>query len=359
MNANHFTISAFVIVLGGLSLLRLILPAQEFSFAERRALSKLPAVSPETLSSGEFMDEFEDFAADSFPFREGFRAIRSAIALGALRMSDKDGIYVDSAVGIGKFEKANMSSLRLVAGRMKEAAASAGDCNIYMAFVPDKSAYASSFYPGFDIEAASGFFRSALPNAVPINLSNSLSAESYYKTDLHWSQPSLGNVLETLGQAMSFPAHPTNPFKTFGNFSGVYKGQLALPTSLSDSMDYIDIPGVKAFYCNDSGAWEEGGVYSAEGFESADPYNFFLRGPCPAIVLENPNVLQGKTLYLFRDSFSSSLAPLLAQSYAKTVLIDLRYLSGKALERIADFEPGSDVLFLYGSLFLNSFADWE
>jgi hypothetical protein len=359
MNANRYTLAAFVLVLGGLFLLRLILPQQEFSFAERRPLNKLPDMSLKTLASGEFMDDFEGCAADSFPFRDGFRAVRAGVALGAFRMSDKDGIYVDSSVGIGKFEKINSASLRLVAGKMEEAMAVVGECSIYMAFVPDKSSYASTFYPGFDMDAASSFFEQALPKAIPIDLSGSLAADCYYKTDLHWSQPALGKVVETLGQAMSFSVKPLDPFKTFGSFSGVYKGQLALPTDLTDSMDYIEIPGAKALYCSEAGSWEEGGLYSEEGFESVDPYNFFLRGPSPAIQIENPNALEDRTLYLFRDSFSSSLAPLLAQSYKKTVLIDLRYLSAKALAQLVDFEPGSDVLFLYGSLFLNSFANWE
>ncbi|MDR2752359.1 MAG: hypothetical protein LBC41_17015 [Clostridiales bacterium] len=359
MNANRLTLAAFVLVLGGFFLLKLILPQQEFSFAERRPLNSLPDMSLESLASGEFMDEFEGYAADSFPFRDGFRAVRAGVALGAFRMSDKDGIYVDSATGIGKFEKINAASLRLVARKMEEAVGVVGDCNIYMAFVPDKSAYASTFYPGFDMDEASSFFEGALPNAMPIDLSGSLSADSYYKTDLHWSQPALGRVVEALGQAMSFSVKPLDSFKTFGSFNGVYKGQLALPTALVDSMDYIEITGATALYYSEAGSWEEGEIYSKEGFESVDPYNFFLRGPCPAIQIENPNALEDRTLYLFRDSFSSSLAPLLAQSYKNLVCIDLRYLSANALAQLVDFKPGSDVLFLYGSLFLNSFADWE
>lgn len=60
----------------------------------------------------------------------------------------------------------------------------------------------------------------------------------------------------------------------------------------------------------------------------------------------------GKELLLFRDSFGSSIAPLLLENYSKITLIDLRYLSKDILENYIEFE-NQDVLFLYSTLVLN------
>jgi hypothetical protein len=67
---------------------------------------------------------------------------------------------------------------------------------------------------------------------------------------------------------------------------------------------------------------------------------------------ENPP----RTLYIFRDSFTSSLAPLLAASdaYGKIVLIDLRYIDSRVLDQFVTFEDGSDALFLYSAQILNN-----
>ena len=55
---------------------------------------------------------------------------------------------------------------------------------------------------------------------------------------------------------------------------------------------------------------------------------------------------------LFRDSFGSSLAPLLLSGYRKVTLVDLRYIASSQLERFITFTD-QDVLFLYSSLILN------
>ena len=56
---------------------------------------------------------------------------------------------------------------------------------------------------------------------------------------------------------------------------------------------------------------------------------------------------------IFRDSFASSLAPLLAEGYSKITLVDIRYLSPVLLGRFVDFH-GQDVLFIYSTLVINN-----
>ena len=85
-----------------------------------------------------------------------------------------------------------------------------------------------------------------------------------------------------------------------------------------------------------------------------DPYDFFLNGPQALVFLESKELVSGRTLYLFRDSFGSSLAPLFLGSYDKVVLIDLRYIDSRILTDFVKFESGSDVLFLYSSQVLGS-----
>ena len=62
----------------------------------------------------------------------------------------------------------------------------------------------------------------------------------------------------------------------------------------------------------------------------------------------------GKKLYLFRDSFSSSLAPLLVGGYSEIYLIDIRYVMSDYLDLFLSFEEGQDILFLYSTEVLNN-----
>ena len=84
-----------------------------------------------------------------------------------------------------------------------------------------------------------------------------------------------------------------------------------------------------------------------------DPYEMFLSGSLSLITIENPNATTDKELVIFRDSFGSSIAPLLVEGYAKITLVDIRYITSDLVGRFIDFE-NQDVLFLYSTLVLNN-----
>ena len=79
----------------------------------------------------------------------------------------------------------------------------------------------------------------------------------------------------------------------------------------------------------------------------------FLAGPTPVTYLENPNATTNKHLIIFRDSFASSLAPLLLEGYAKITLVDLRYMDSSLIPQYVDF-AGADVLFLFSARVVNN-----
>ena len=80
----------------------------------------------------------------------------------------------------------------------------------------------------------------------------------------------------------------------------------------------------------------------------------FLGGARSLITLTNPNSEHERRLIVFRDSFGSSIAPLLAAGYSKITLVDIRYISPLALSRLVDFSGVSDVLFLYSASVINN-----
>ena len=57
-------------------------------------------------------------------------------------------------------------------------------------------------------------------------------------------------------------------------------------------------------------------------------------------------------LILFRDSFGSSLIPLLTEGYSRITILDTRYIIPDLLGNFAEFE-NADVLFLYSTSILN------
>ena len=79
----------------------------------------------------------------------------------------------------------------------------------------------------------------------------------------------------------------------------------------------------------------------------------YLSGAVPLMVIENPTATTERELVIFRDSFGSSLAPLLLEAYSKVTLIDIRYMASSLIGDYINFS-NQDVLFLYNTLILNS-----
>lgn len=352
------TASVFILILGGFFLLNRVVAPPEVSQSERRPLEKMPEFTASSVSTAAFMGGFEGFAADSFVFRDGLRTLRALVVFDVFFQTDKGGLYRGDA-GAGKIERVNEVSVRQTAAKITQLAQGLEGLNLYYSFVPDKSIYAGKKLPGFDAGTVKRILAAGVSGAAFIDLAGVLAAEDYYRGDLHWDQARLSGVLDALGDAMDFADRMDADFdaNSIGVFEGVYAGQLALPLA-PDKMTYLTNPVLEnavVRYLNPRGAvLEEGLMYDLAAFSGRDPYDLFLGGAQPLVVIDNPAAATERRLYIFRDSFSSSLAPLLVPAYAQVTLIDLRYMDSRALPRFVDFAPGSDVLFLYSSQIMNN-----
>ena len=113
----------------------------------------------------------------------------------------------------------------------------------------------------------------------------------------------------------------------------------------SDLLDHCTV------YDHETG--KTGSIYDLSKLDSRDLYDVYLSGARALLTIDNPQGQAGKELIVFRDSFGSSMVPLLVQDYARVTLVDIRYISSDLLDQFLSFR-GQDVLFLYSTLILNS-----
>ena len=83
-----------------------------------------------------------------------------------------------------------------------------------------------------------------------------------------------------------------------------------------------------------------------------DGYDVFLHGAQAVLRIENPLAETDRELVIFRDSFGSSLAPLLLPAYKTVTLVDIRYVASDYVKQFVDFH-GQDVLILYSTTLIN------
>ena len=78
MKKVRITGAALVAVLWlGLVLCAWLQPSRDISESERRKLAQMPEISVDTIFSGKFMTNFEDFTLDQFPLRDRFRTLKA------------------------------------------------------------------------------------------------------------------------------------------------------------------------------------------------------------------------------------------------------------------------------------------
>ncbi|MBQ2432730.1 MAG: hypothetical protein II268_05860, partial [Peptococcaceae bacterium] len=135
-------------------------------------------------------------------------------------------------------------------------------------------------------------------------------------------------------------------------FYGVYYGQLGLPVD-ADRITYLINDTLANCIVYDHQNDREMSVYDMDKAADRDPYEMFLGGSLAVITIDNPNANTDKELVIFRDSFGSSIAPLLVEGYAKITLLDARYLHQNMIGNFVIFD-NQDVLFLHSTSVLNN-----
>lgn len=337
-------------------------PADSISEAERRPLKQFPEVTLETILDGNFMSDFEGYTLDQFPLRDTFRTIKSLFHYNVMNQGDNNGIYVENGYAAKLVYPLNETSVNYALNKFNgiyDRYLKASGCKVYFAVAPDKGYYLAEAngYPALDYEAMFTKLREGMPWATYIDLTDSLDIGDYYYTDTHWRQECLIPAAQKLAQAMGGKGPQESDFtatKVERPFYGVYYGQAALPLP-SEDLYIMESAVLKGCRVKDHETNKYIPVYNPDDLDNQDLYDIFLGGAKPLLTIENPNAKTGKELIVFRDSFGSSMVPLLVQDYRTVTLVDIRYMNPALLGNYLRLR-NQDVLFLYSSLILNSSA---
>ena len=333
-------------------------PAEEISEAERRPLSQMPGITVNSLANGDFMEDFEDYSLDQFPRRDSFRTVKSLFHYYALGQKDNNGIYLaDGYAAQHEYPLSEASAAHALERFQHLYGKYLTESNIYMAIVPDKGYYLAetSGHLAMDYERMFTLFKEGMPWATHIDLTDTLSIEDYYRTDTHWRQENLVETASKICEAMGVTAPIASDYEKTTlerPFYGVYYGQAALPME-PETMYLMESKLLDNCTVYDHETGKNGTIYDLSKLESKDLYDVYLSGAKSLLTIENPNSATKKELIVFRDSFGSSIVPLLVQDYAKVTLVDIRYIQIDVLDRFLDIS-GQDVLFLYSTLVLNN-----
>jgi len=366
---NYAVIISMTLLVAVLSVLCFFGPKADFLDAERREPAAFPELSVDSVMkdgkeySDSFMSKFESYSLDTFPFRDFFRTVKAICANYVFGQLDNNNIFITDGYAAEMQESISEESIAHAAERLTfiyEQYLKDKGIKPFISIIPDKAYFTAdkNGHLSMDYDQFVSRMTGAVSFAEYIDIFPTLSLEDYYKTDTHWRQEQLGETAKLLVESMGAVYGGEFDVNLLDYpFYGVYYGQAALPMPAED-LYYLTSPVFDGLKIYDHQNRREMTVYDMEKAVGKDPYDMYLSGELSLVTIENPNALTDKELIIFRDSFGRAIIPLMAESYAKITVVDIRYLSSVMLGGLIDFAD-QDVLFLYSTLVLNQSSEMK
>ena len=257
------------------------------SESERRKLQQFPEISLETVGSGEFMEEFEDYALDQFPCRDTFRTLKAVTSFYAFGQKDNHGIYMADGHALSW----NTKRGAFVVDRFRyvcETYMSDTDVKLYFSIIPDKNYFLAEQkgYLSMDYDAFYEQVKVKMDGMEYIDIVPLLTIDDYYQTDIHWRQENLIKVAKEIAAKMEVTLQGEYEVKTLEKpFYGVYYGQSALPLP-ADELKYLTNDTLEQCVGYDFQNGKSMAVYDMEKASGEDPYEMFLSGSLSLLEME-------------------------------------------------------------------------
>lgn len=300
-----------------------LLPKQTFSEMEKRYLAESPDFRFQTVFSGEWSRQAEEYLTDHVPGRNLFVGINAYLELFSGRQHLKD-VWLEAGklleAPVKQDEKAierNMKAIKHFADNL--------ETQVHLMVVP--SAGWAAGVEGYTDEATLDAIRVAAgENVSVISVEDSFRGrpELYYNTDHHWTSQGAYLGYTAVVNATGKELKPKEEFSVtvVDGFQGSTYSRSALWLTPAESIELWQ-GSENLTVVNREKEGVHVGVFYKERLEEADKYTVFLDGNHSIVRVTNP-AKEGKLLVI-RDSYSNCLGGFLAESYGEVVLVDLRY----------------------------------
>ena len=339
-----------------LSLFGIFAQDKTYSESENRYLSQLPDISVRSLLNGSFMEKYDSYVSDQFPWRDLWIWIRSFSEAALMKTENNGIIYGKDGYLFQKYLscdedilKENLSAIDKLAG--------SSTSPVSVMIVPSSYAVLADKLPeGLPVADQAGMLESfsdgelssSLTHCQIIDLLSVLQRHSdeyiYYRTDHHWTTDGAWYAYNLYCTSSGLDAlvpdekacHEVPGFLGTSYFKCKRAGQE------TDTIKYYDLD---AFLYADED--EHATLYDYTKLNTRDKYAMFLYGNgAERRITSSPETGKRSSLLVIKDSFADCLIPFLTANYENITCIDPRYYSGSFTELAAD--GYDDILIIFG-----------
>ena len=222
----------FVFIIIAVFFTNLIAKDQTISTSERRKLAQFPKITFSKILNGDVVKGWEKYVEDQFVERDFFRAIKSFWSMNVFAQKDNNKLFEKDGA-IYKMEyPLSEKNVEKSAQKIKDVYDTyLQNMNVYYSIIPDKNYYLENDdHLKIDFNKVQEIVAEKLQGMQYIDIKQGLELEDYYKTDLHWKQENLGEVVEIIQTGMGLTTDLNMDYEILskGDFYGTYYCQLGV-----------------------------------------------------------------------------------------------------------------------------------
>ena len=349
----------FILCLFLVMAVNFIVPDKEKSDEENRVRESMPKLSLASITTGDFMEQWEAYMSDQFVGRNVWRKLKVGLdRLGGSSMENgvfigKDGqLLEDIALPDDGQYSENIKAV-------KNFAQTYSDIPVTVMLVPDAASILSGSLPSFasveDQRQMFSMVERGLGDSVNwvdvYSILNSRKTEKlYYKTDHHWTTQGAFYVFRETAAGFGIEGDVSDDYVSYtvtDSFNGVLAAKSGVGLSEKESIEiYAPASGdddVVVNYVDE--ARKTSSLYDSSKLETRDKYAVFFGGNTSVMDIKTVSP-SSKRLLVVKDSFANCFIPFLTPYYREIVVVDPRYYSG-TMKDIMDTYRITDALIMY------------
>lgn len=349
----------FILCLFLVMAVNFIVPDKEKSDEENRVLESMPKLSLASITTGDFMEQWEAYMSDQFVGRNVWRKLKVGLdRLGGSSMENgvfigKDGqLLEDIALPDDGQYSENIKAV-------KSFAQTYSDIPVTVMLVPDAASILNGSLPSFasveDQRQMFSMVERGLGDSVNwvdvYSILNSRKTEKlYYKTDHHWTTQGAFYVFRETAAGFGIEGDVSDDYVSYtvtDSFNGVLAAKSGVGLNEKESIEiYAPASGdddVVVNYVDE--ARKTSSLYDSSKLETRDKYAVFFGGNTSVMDIKTVSP-SSKRLLVVKDSFANCFIPFLTPYYREIVVVDPRYYSG-TMKDIMDTYRITDALIMY------------
>lgn len=341
---------AFILII--IMILNIIKKDDKMSYTERRQLEQFPKITLKSIFDKTLADKLDKYTTDQFIRRDNLRKTKVNIEM--ITKNNYNNLYIYNDYIIKELYPLDEKSVINMTNKINYIKNNyLSNKNIYYSIIPDKNYFINKDNLKLDYNNLKDIMNKELSDINYIDLFDTLKLDDYYKTDTHWKQESLNDVVNKLSISMNFNVNDNYVVQEASScFKGVYSGQILI-SDVCDKINILENSDIlnSTLYNYETNKFEN--IYDMSKVNNSDAYEIYLSGSASLLTIINNNNNSNKNLIVFRDSYGSSLIPLLISGYNKITVVDTRYINPKLLNNYIDFNDYQDTLFIYNTMLIN------